>query len=215
MPIAACTFRACRECVKIRLMFVPDPNLDPIDQYLAAAERARMQGVDTVPVALGTADASGRPAVRVVLLRGVDARGFVFFTNYESRKGRDLAANPRAALCQHWPTLEEQVRIEGRVEKVSPDESDAYFAGRPRESQVGAWASEQSRALDSRQLLESRIENIEQRFGAGVVTRPPFWGGYRVVPETIEFWYGRPGRLHERLLYTRSGNAWTTSWLYP
>ncbi len=196
-------------------MFAPDPSRDPIDQYLAATERAQRDGIDTAPAALATADASGRPSIRVVLLRTVDARGFVFFTNYESRKARDLTANPRAALCQHWPTLEEQIRVEGRIERVSGAESDAYFAGRPRDSQVGAWASEQSRPLESRAVLEGRIRDVEARFAGEPVARPPFWGGYRVVPETIEFWYGRPGRLHDRLLYTRGASGWSTAWLFP
>ena len=196
-------------------MTVPETDSDPIALYLRVAERARTEGIDTIPAALATADRTGRPSVRVVLLRGVDARGFVFFTNYDSRKGRELAENPRAALCQHWPTLEEQIRVEGSVERVDAAESDAYFAGRPRESQIGAWASRQSEALDSRATLENRIAEFQQRFNGAAVTRPPFWGGYRIVPETIEFWYGRAGRLHERLLYTRSGGSWATSFLFP
>jgi pyridoxamine 5'-phosphate oxidase len=196
-------------------MFAPDPHRDPIEQYFAAADRARQSGVDTAPAALATADASGRPSLRVVLLRGVDARGFAFFTNYESRKGRELTVNPRAALCQHWPTLEEQVRVEGTVERVSPEESDAYFAGRPRESQIGAWASRQSRVLESREILESRIREAEVRFDGGPVARPPFWGGFRIIPETIEFWYGRTGRLHDRLVYTRTADGWVTGRLFP
>lgn len=196
-------------------MFVPDPHRDPIEQYLAASEKARQLGVDTVPAALATADPAAAPSVRVVLVRGVDARGFVFFTNYESRKARELTANPRAALCQHWPAVEEQIRVEGRVERVSAEESDAYFAGRPRDSQIGAWASEQSRPLDRRETLEARIKDVEARFSGGTVTRPDFWGGFRIVPDTIEFWYGRTGRLHDRLLYRRTGNDWITSRLYP
>jgi pyridoxamine 5'-phosphate oxidase len=196
-------------------MFAPEAQRDPIEHYLAAAERARREGVDTTPSALATADAGGRPSVRIVLIRQVDARGFVFFTNYESRKANDLAVNARAALCQYWPTLEEQIRIEGTVERVSPEESDAYFAGRPRESQIGAWASEQSRTMESRQVLEARIREVEARFEGETVARPPFWGGYRVVPETIEFWYGRHGRLHDRLCYTKAGGGWTSGWLFP
>jgi pyridoxamine 5'-phosphate oxidase len=191
------------------------PLHDPIEQYFAAAERARGEGIDIVPVTLATADATGRPSARVVLLRHVDPRGFVFFTNYDSRKGREIAANPRAAMCQHWPTLEEQIRIEGSVERVTAEESDEYFARRPRDSQIGAWASEQSRPLDARTTLEARIREVEGRFGDGLVTRPHFWGGFRIVPDAIEFWYGRHGRLHDRLLYTKTATGWSNGWLYP
>ncbi len=196
-------------------MFAPDPTLDPINQYLKAAERARKEGVDTAPCALATADTSGRPSLRVVLLRGVDARGFVFYTNYGSRKARELTANPQAALCQHWPALEEQIRIEGPVALVDPQESDGYFAGRPRDSQLGAWASNQSEEMASRDQLASRYKEVEARFGGRPVDRPPFWGGFLVIPERIEFWYGRPGRLHERLLYRKDASGWTTGWLFP
>jgi pyridoxamine 5'-phosphate oxidase len=196
-------------------MFVPDPSLDPIDQYLQAAERARRVGLDTAPIALATADTSGRPSLRIVLLRGVDGRGFVFYTNYGSRKARELTANPRAALCQHWPSLEEQIRIEGTVQLADPAESDRYFGGRPRESQIGAWASDQSADLASRELLEARFTEIDARFAGQPVPRPPFWGGFRLVPDHLEFWYSRPGRLHERLLYSRVAGGWKTSWLFP
>lgn len=188
---------------------------DPIEKYLAAARRAAEHQVDTAPAALATADTEGRPSVRIVLIRGVDERGFVFYTNYGSRKAHDLESNPAAALCQHWPSLEEQVRIEGRVEHVADGESDAYFAGRPRESQIGAWASQQSATLDRRETLEDRIREVETRFNGQNVPRPPFWGGYRIVPTVIEFWYGRPGRLHERRVYTRDGSGWSERTLYP
>ena len=188
---------------------------DPIEQYQKAATRATAHGIDTAPAALATADASGAPSLRIILVRGVDARGFVFYTNYGSRKARELTANPRAALCQHWPSLEEQIRIEGRVELIDPAESDAYFSGRPRNHQIGAWASDQSATLESRAQLEARIADVESRFADAEVPRPPFWGGFRIVPVRMEFWYGRPGRLHERLLYERSDGAWTNRWLYP
>lgn len=191
------------------------PTEDPIDLYLRTLARAVERGVDTTPATLATADASGRPSARVVLVRGVDARGFVFYTNYGSRKARDLAENPRAALCQHWPAIEEQIRVEGQVEIVAPEESDAYFAGRPRESQIGAWASEQSGTLASRELLQRRFDEIAAEYEGKAVQRPPFWGGYRIVPDTIEFWYARPGRLHERVLYERSQRGWITRGLYP
>jgi pyridoxamine 5'-phosphate oxidase len=196
-------------------MFIPEPEKHPVDQYLRAAARAAASGIDTAPAALATADRTGRPSVRIVLLRGVDRRGFVFYTNYGSRKAEDLTANPQASLCQHWPALEEQIRIEGTVELADPAESDAYFAGRPRDSQIGAWASDQSAELESRAVLEARIAEIDTRYAGRPVPRPPFWGGFRIVPDRVEFWYGRPGRLHDRLLYRRTADTWSTAYLYP
>jgi pyridoxamine 5'-phosphate oxidase len=190
-------------------------SADPITEFLNAVERAQAHQVDTAPVVLATTDEHGQPSARLVLLRGIDQRGFVFFTNYNSRKGRELEGNPRAALCIHWPTLDEQIRIEGSVSRVSDAESDEYFAGRPRGSQLGAWASEQSQVLPSRETLEERYREIERRFEGRQVERPAFWGGYRIAPHRIEFWYGRPDRLHDRVLYVRRDGAWRIERLYP
>ena len=190
-------------------------SADPITEFLNAVERAQAHQVDTAPVLLATADGTGRPSARMVLLRGADVRGFVFFTNYNSRKGRELTDNPEAALCFYWASLDEQIRIEGRVERVSADESDAYFAGRPRGSQLGAWASDQSEVLPSRESLEEKYREIERRFEGQTVERPSFWGGFRLTPVRIEFWYGRPDRLHDRVVYVRDGSAWRIERLYP
>jgi pyridoxamine 5'-phosphate oxidase len=171
---------------------------------------------DSNAVALATADAAGNPSVRMVLLKGHDARGFVFYTNRESRKADQLAENMRAALLFHWKSLRRQIRIEGMVELASDAESDAYFASRSRDSQLGAWASDQSRPLDSRETFEARFEEMTRRFEGGDVPRPPHWGGYRVVPATIEFWQDRAHRLHERRVFDRaSDGGWTEGLLYP
>lgn len=191
------------------------PAADPITTFLEAVARARAQQIDTTPVTLATADRHGRPSARMVLLRGADARGFAFFTNYNSRKARELTENPQAALCIHWPSIEEQIRIEGRVERLPDRESDAYFAGRPRGSQIGAWASDQSQVLVSREVLEERYRDVEQRFEGREVERPPFWGGFLIVPDRVEFWQGRNDRLHDRLVYVRDGDGWRTEQLYP
>lgn len=172
---------------------------------------------DPTAAALATADARGRPSVRVVLVKGADARGISFFTNRDSRKGRELAANPFAALCLHWPELGEQVRVEGPVEVLAEAESDAYFATRPRESQLGAWASRQSAPLASRADLEAAFRAAEARFAGGPVPRPPRWGGYLLVPEAVEFWRSAAGRLHHREAYARApgGAGWSVTLLNP
>lgn len=170
---------------------------------------------DPNAMALATADEAGRPSVRMVLLKGHDARGFVFYTNQDSRKGNELEANPFAALLLHWKSLRRQVRVEGRVECVSSAEADAYFASRSRDSQLGAWASDQSRPLDRRETFEKRYEEMRARFDGGDVPRPSRWSGFRVVPDRIEFWSDRPHRLHERRLFVRSGEDWTEGLLYP
>ena len=190
-------------------------SADAITEFLAAADRARQHQVDTAPAALATADADGRPSLRVVLVRQVDERGFVFHTNFNSRKGRELVANPHAALCFYWPTLDEQIRAEGSVERLGGEESDAYFVTRPRGSQLGAWASDQSARLESRETLEARYRDIEKRFEGIPVPRPPFWGGFRLRPARVEFWYGRNDRLHDRVLYVRDGDGWRIERLYP
>jgi pyridoxamine 5'-phosphate oxidase len=164
---------------------------------------------------LATATPDGRPSARVVLLKGFDERGFVFYTNYEGRKSRELEANPRAALLFYWGELERQVRVEGRVSRVPDRESDAYFAGRPRGSQLGAWASEQSRPVRDRGALERRLRELEGEYEGREVPRPAFWGGYRVVPETMEFWQGRENRLHDRLRYRRAEGGWKIERLQP
>jgi pyridoxamine 5'-phosphate oxidase len=191
-------------------------SADPITEFLNAVERAKSHQVDPAPVALATADAQGRPSVRMVLLRGADTRGFSFFTNYNSRKGRELDRNPHAALCFHWATLDEQIRVEGSIERLPDAESDEYFAHRPRGSQLGAWASAQSEMLPSRETLEEKYREIERRFEHEAhVPRPPFWGGYRLIPHRIEFWYGRTDRLHDRVVYVREASTWRIERLYP
>lgn len=189
---------------------------DPITQFARWFDAARDAGLAEInAMTLATADAGGLPSARIVLLKGFDTAGFVFFTNYDSRKGRDLAANPRAALVFYWQPFERQVRIEGTVEKVSREESDLYFRTRPRGAQIGAWVSAQSEPIPDRQALEARTVEMEQRFTDQDVPLPDHWGGYRVVPQVVEFWQGRPSRLHDRLRYTRQGTAWLRQRLSP
>jgi len=164
---------------------------------------------------LATATREGQPSARVVLLKGLDRRGFVFYTNLESRKSEELFANPHAALCFLWKSLNRQVRVEGPVEQVADDEADAYFASRPRDSQIGAWASDQSRPLESRALLERRVEEFSRRFDEGKVPRPTYWSGFRVLPQRVEFWEEQPSRLHDRMLFIREGEGWRRERLFP
>jgi pyridoxamine 5'-phosphate oxidase len=192
-------------------------NPDPLQQFRAWFAEAEAAGLyQPEAMTLATATADGRPAARAVLLRGADERGFTFFTNYTSRKGRELADNPRAALLFFWAELHRQVRVEGRIEVVSESESDDYFRTRPRGSQVGAWASEQSEVLPNREALDKAFEEMDRRFEGRPVPRPLHWGGYRVVPETIEFWQGRENRLHDRLCFRRRpGGGWDIVRLAP
>jgi pyridoxamine 5'-phosphate oxidase len=196
------------------------PASDPIARFHELLSQARAVPRDRLPeptaFALGTVDARGHPSVRIVLLKHADERGFVFYTNYESRKGSELLATHRAALCFHWQPLEVQVRVEGRAESVSDAEADAYFASRPRGSQIGAWASIQSRPMANPDDLDARVAEMEKRFAGRDVPRPPHWSGFRVVPARMEFWKNMPSRLHVRHVYTRDPQGgWSVARLYP
>ena len=189
---------------------------DPIrlfEKYLEAAKES--EPADATAVALATADADGAPSVRMILLKKADAEGFMFFTNLKSRKGEELRVNPQAAMCFYWDTIDIQVRVEGKVTPVTPQEADAYFATRPRTSQIGTWASDQSRPMEGMLALEKRVAKFAAKHAIGKVPRPPFWSGFRLVPARIEFWNRRSFRLHERIVYDRKGDGWSMTHVYP
>jgi pyridoxamine 5'-phosphate oxidase len=187
--------------------------IDIFGDWFAVARDSGILHPNSMSVA--TVDANGAPSVRMLLLKGHDGSGFVFFTNYESRKAQEMESNPKVALCFHWAVLERQVRIEGTAERISKEESSAYFSTRPQGSRIGAWASRQSEPLDRRETLEARFDEVKEKYAGEEIPLPPFWGGYRVLPERIEFWQGRLDRLHDRLVFTRQGTGWSTQRLYP
>lgn len=192
------------------------PTSDPLELFRAWFEAAKeREPIEPNAVALASVDAEGRPSVRMVLLKGVDERGFVFYTNFESRKGRDLLATGRAALCFYWKSVKRQVRVEGTATPVSSEEADAYFASRDRGSQLGAWASLQSRPMSGKMELMGRVAKFTAQFGISTVPRPPYWSGFRIAHERIEFWQEGRFRLHDRLVYEREGAGWRTEVLYP
>jgi pyridoxamine 5'-phosphate oxidase len=193
-----------------------DVSADPFRQFtrwLEDALRKKVLHLDTL--ALATSTKSGRPSVRMLLLKGFDRRGFVFYTHYDSRKGREIQTNPHAEIVFFWGPLERQVRISGRLAKLPAAESNRYFASRPRESQIGCWASQQSRPVKSRAAIEAACVLMEAKFRGKKIPRPPFWGGYRLVPETFEFWQGRASRLNDRIFYTKRGSRWSRTRLQP
>ncbi|HQW94007.1 MAG: pyridoxamine 5'-phosphate oxidase [Chitinophagaceae bacterium] len=206
-----------RKDYQMQSLLETDVAQDPFDQFANWWDDAMKSELDEInAMTLATASATGMPAARIVLLKSFSADGFVFFTNYNSQKGIELQENPFASLVFFWKELERQVRISGRVEKVSAAESDAYFHSRPEGSRIGAWASPQSSVIASREVIETNITMIEQQFTEGEISRPPHWGGYVVIPEVIEFWQGRPSRLHDRIQYSKmAAGSWKVERLAP
>ena len=214
-PAIATSLANLRKDYALKTLEEKDVDREPMKQFgVWMVEAIHAQVPEPTAMTLATVDSHHRPSTRVVLLKGMDARGFVFYTNYQSRKGRDLAANPAAAVTFLWKELERQVRVEGIVEKVTDEESSAYYATRPLGSRIGAWASPQSEPIENRAWLESRWKDLTEKYGEHP-PRPPHWGGYRVMPHYLEFWQGRRSRLHDRMAYTREGNAWKVARLAP
>ena len=192
------------------------PLDEPVNRFIELFERAKkVEANDATAVALATATMHGRPSLRIVLLKAADIQGFVFYTNYQSRKATEMEANSQAAMTFFWPGMQVQIRVEGTLDRVSAEESDAYFESRPYGHRLGAWASEQSREIESAAELVRKFEEAEERFKDREVPRPAHWGGYRITPESIEFWLGKENRMHQRELYTRAGNGWTVKTLQP
>jgi pyridoxamine 5'-phosphate oxidase len=205
-----------RKEYKLKELTEASADADPLGQFHRWWQEALDSGIDEVnAMTLATITPEGLPDARIVLLKGFDRQGFVFYTNYDSRKGMELEAHPGACLVFFWKELERQVRIQGAVEKIPAADSDAYFHSRPTGSQLGAWASPQSQVIEDRSLLDENMRVYEKRFGAGEIPRPPHWGGYRVLPQSVEFWQGRPSRLHDRLLYTLAASGWQITRLGP
>lgn len=205
-----------RKDYKLRSLLESDVLPNPVDQFAAWWHEAELSKVDEInAMTLATATADGRPSARIVLLKGFTAEGFIFFTNYESKKGKELAQNPHAALVFFWKELERQVRIEGSVIKASEAESDQYFLSRPAGSRIGAWASPQSSVIPNRQVLEEKVQKLTEQYSEANTPRPPHWGGYLVKPEKIEFWQGRASRLHDRIVYSLYEGKWRIERLAP
>lgn len=208
---------AIRKVYQLESLLEKDLDPDPMKQFGNWWQHALESKIEEPnAMTLATCSASGRPSARIVLLKGIEDNGFIFFTNYLSRKGTEIHENPFAALLFFWKELERQVRIEGKITRVAAKESDEYFSSRPKESRIGAWSSPQSRVIDSREFLQKNVEKYDAQFAAGIIPRPEFWGGYQVQPTRIEFWQGRPGRLHDRLQYTlNENNLWKIERLAP